>query len=224
MGINPDHISHRYYTSVLTRDYERITTRFATATSNGIIVERRSIETNELLKHLAKNGPIIALTNANLLQCEICESSSRNILRWILTVDWISISMGWFKWTNSLSPIAAVVLRKSWNKITAAIILSCAATMIAYDQFYTWIQRSQTVSRRSQCFFFRSHSQRTVFILLVIEQVFAQCHIRKCARPALPMEQMKISFLFSAINMTTKFTARKSWKKSIYKLNVSFKR
>lgn len=81
MGINPDHISHRYYTSVLTRDYERITTRFATATKNGVIVQRKSVQTEELLEHLAKYGPIIALTNANLLQCEICDSTSRNILR-----------------------------------------------------------------------------------------------------------------------------------------------
>lgn len=83
MGINPEHISHRYYTNVLTRDYERITTRFEAAAKNGLIVERKSVETAELLEHLAKYGPIIALTNANQLQCEVCDSSSRNFLRWI---------------------------------------------------------------------------------------------------------------------------------------------
>lgn len=81
MGINPEHISHRYYSDVLTRDYERITTKFTAAAKNGVIVERKSIQTEEMLEHLAKYGPIIALTNANLLQCEICNSYSRNFLR-----------------------------------------------------------------------------------------------------------------------------------------------
>lgn len=81
IGINPDHTSHRYYTNVLTRDYERITARFTAAKKKGLFVERKSVGTEELLDHLANYGPIIALTNANLLQCKICESSSRNFLR-----------------------------------------------------------------------------------------------------------------------------------------------
>lgn len=81
IGINPNYISKRYYKNVLTRDYERISAKFTAAGQHGLIVERKSIETAELLDHLAKYGPIIALTNANQLQCEICDSSSRNLLR-----------------------------------------------------------------------------------------------------------------------------------------------
>ena len=46
--------------------------RFETAQSNGVVIERASITCNNILDHLM-NGPVIILTNARLLNCDVCK-------------------------------------------------------------------------------------------------------------------------------------------------------
>lgn len=61
--------------------------KFKNAKVNGINVEKKSLNTNDLVKHLRKNGPIILLANASYLQCEYCKgkvtSELKNCLPWI---------------------------------------------------------------------------------------------------------------------------------------------
>lgn len=46
--------------------------RFQSANSVGINVHRASVDNSSLIDHLM-NGPVIVLTNARLLTCEVCK-------------------------------------------------------------------------------------------------------------------------------------------------------
>lgn len=75
IGVNPSYNNHRYYDRILSLDAERINKKFAEAANNGICVENRSINSKYLVHHIANNGPIILLTNASLLTCDICKTN-----------------------------------------------------------------------------------------------------------------------------------------------------
>lgn len=76
IGINELFQSHPYYDRVLWRDYQRVMDKFATAENDGIVVEQKRISHQDILKHLALNGPIIVLTNGPQLVCNICSNKS----------------------------------------------------------------------------------------------------------------------------------------------------
>lgn len=70
------------------KDEERVTERFNNAKSNGISVRKRSMNTNDLIKHLKKHGPVILLTNASYLYCDRCKKNKltnelMNCLPWV---------------------------------------------------------------------------------------------------------------------------------------------
>ncbi|XP_053951730.1 protein GUCD1 isoform X2 [Anastrepha obliqua] len=77
LGIDPSYSEHSYYTKIIDKDEKRVTRKFKEAHVHGLHVEHRTIEMEELLQHLGRRGPVILLTNASLLTCEVCK---RNVL------------------------------------------------------------------------------------------------------------------------------------------------
>jgi hypothetical protein len=69
------------------QDKERVTKRFLEAAEKGIVVRKSSLSCQDLVHHLSKSGPIILLTDASLLHCDICKvnkltSELRGCLPW----------------------------------------------------------------------------------------------------------------------------------------------
>jgi hypothetical protein len=69
------------------QDKERVTKRFLEAAEKGIMVRKASLSCQDLVRHLSKSGPIILLTDASLLHCDICKvnkltSELRGCLPW----------------------------------------------------------------------------------------------------------------------------------------------
>ncbi|XP_059478404.1 protein GUCD1 [Neocloeon triangulifer] len=73
LGIQPAYGSQPFYAKVIQKDEARVLDRFVSAESSGVCVQKRSLPLEELLSHLEQHGPVIVLTNGNLLQCEICK-------------------------------------------------------------------------------------------------------------------------------------------------------
>ncbi|XP_037933277.1 protein GUCD1-like isoform X2 [Teleopsis dalmanni] len=73
LGIDPNYNQHSYYTKIIDKDEKRVTRKFKEASSHGIRVEQRTVDMQTLIHHLGRKGPIIMLTNASLLTCEICK-------------------------------------------------------------------------------------------------------------------------------------------------------
>ena len=64
-----------------------MTKRFLEAAEKGVTVRKASLSCQDLVRHLSKSGPIILLTDASLLQCDICKvnkltSELRGCLPW----------------------------------------------------------------------------------------------------------------------------------------------
>lgn len=76
MGVNPDFRNHDYYGPILWRDHVRVSEKFASAEKNGLTVQRKTVDIAQILRHLAFKGPIIALTNGQLLHCTLCQSKN----------------------------------------------------------------------------------------------------------------------------------------------------
>lgn len=78
VGVNPEFRSHDYYGPILWKDHIRVSNKFDTAACDGLSIQKRTVDNRLLLDHLAKNGPIIALTNGELLHCDLCSSACRS--------------------------------------------------------------------------------------------------------------------------------------------------
>ena len=76
LGVDPGYGSEKFYSSILSKDNERINQRFKASEQNGIVVQKRSVSLSDLVNHVATNGVCIVLTNANLLSCDVCENNS----------------------------------------------------------------------------------------------------------------------------------------------------
>lgn len=74
LGVNQGYGSERYYRNILSKDEARVNNRFREAAEKGLIIRKTVIRLDEMLNHLAHNGPIILLTNSELLSCDICKS------------------------------------------------------------------------------------------------------------------------------------------------------
>ncbi|KAJ3639248.1 hypothetical protein Zmor_003928 [Zophobas morio] len=72
LGVHPGYKGNSFYHHILNKDESRVNRRFETAQSNGVVIERASITCNNILDHLM-NGPVIILTNARLLNCDVCK-------------------------------------------------------------------------------------------------------------------------------------------------------
>ncbi|XP_069700997.1 protein GUCD1 [Periplaneta americana] len=73
LGINPGYRGQSFYDKILHKDEERVTKRFKEAAENNIVIRKASLTCRDLVQHLAEFGPIILLTNASLLHCDICK-------------------------------------------------------------------------------------------------------------------------------------------------------
>ncbi|KAK9876439.1 hypothetical protein WA026_012752 [Henosepilachna vigintioctopunctata] len=74
---------------IVIRDEERVNKRFQDAEKHGIIICQGTISCSSILKHLPL-GPVIILTNAKLLSCDVCKynkltSEVQKMLRWPVT-------------------------------------------------------------------------------------------------------------------------------------------
>ena len=69
MGVDPGYSNQSFYNRILDQDSERVNARFRSAAADGVPIEQRSASLEEILGHLAAKGPVLVLTNANLLSC-----------------------------------------------------------------------------------------------------------------------------------------------------------
>jgi len=74
VGVDPGYVKENFYDKVLKKDSGRVNSRFAAAGSKGMLVEERSVAQEEIVSHLQRTGPVILLTNANLLSCTKCSN------------------------------------------------------------------------------------------------------------------------------------------------------
>ncbi|XP_015921977.1 protein GUCD1 isoform X2 [Parasteatoda tepidariorum] len=74
IGVNPGYSEEDFYLRVLQKDAQRINDRFSSAAVNGIQVEKRSVDMEEIIDHLSSGNPAIILVNANLLFCDTCHT------------------------------------------------------------------------------------------------------------------------------------------------------
>lgn len=81
VGVNPDFRNHDYYGPILWKDHIRVSKKFDKASCKGMNIQKRTVDNRVILEHLAKNGPIIALTNGYLLHCDLCQSKESECLQ-----------------------------------------------------------------------------------------------------------------------------------------------
>ena len=74
LGVDPGYNRETFYDKVLAKDTDRVDSRFQQAEEKGIVVEKRSVSLDEIVQHLWRHGPVIVLTNANLLSCSLCDT------------------------------------------------------------------------------------------------------------------------------------------------------
>ncbi|KAJ9587308.1 hypothetical protein L9F63_019164 [Diploptera punctata] len=87
LGIHPGYHGQTFYEKILQKDGERVMRRFKEAAGIGIKISQKSISCHDLVQHLAFSGPVILLTDASLLQCDVCKlnrltSELRSCLPW----------------------------------------------------------------------------------------------------------------------------------------------
>lgn len=80
VGVNPEFRDHDYYGPILWKDHIRVSNKFDSAARDGLSIQKRTVENRILLEHLAKKGPVIALTNGYLLHCDICSTKESECL------------------------------------------------------------------------------------------------------------------------------------------------
>jgi len=76
IGVDPGYSKESFYDKVLAKDCNRVDTRFKSAEENKIVILEKSVGLEEIVDHLEKTGPVIILTNANLLHCSRCSNLS----------------------------------------------------------------------------------------------------------------------------------------------------
>lgn len=91
LGVDPNYNQHSYYTKIIDKDEKRIEKKFSEAKTHGLYVEQRTVEMLELLEHMAKHGPVILLTNASLLTCEVCKPNVLDKVRYVGFVLFLNV-------------------------------------------------------------------------------------------------------------------------------------
>lgn len=72
IGVDESRISDPNYEKSCAKDKSRVKRRFMEAESNGISIDKRTVEISALVRHLANDGPLILLINDSTLECGIC--------------------------------------------------------------------------------------------------------------------------------------------------------
>lgn len=73
IGVDESYATDPIYKELVGKNKHRITKRFQEAESNGISLDKRTVDFGAFVRHLAHEGPIILLTNVHLLHCDICK-------------------------------------------------------------------------------------------------------------------------------------------------------
>ncbi|XP_044762970.1 protein GUCD1 isoform X2 [Coccinella septempunctata] len=86
LGVHPAYERIDFYNQIFNRDEERVNRRFDDAEKNGILISKGAISWRSILEHLT-TGPVILLTNAKLLGCDICKYNKmgfemKRMFRW----------------------------------------------------------------------------------------------------------------------------------------------
>jgi len=76
IGVDPGYSKEAFYDKVLAKDNARVNDRFNDSSENGMVILEKSVTLDDILEHLEKTGPVIILTNANLLTCSQCSNYS----------------------------------------------------------------------------------------------------------------------------------------------------
>ncbi|CAH0549546.1 unnamed protein product [Brassicogethes aeneus] len=71
-GIHPEHATNSFYDTILTKDESRINRRFDNAEKCGIKIKTASVTIEYILDQL-RFGPVIVLTNTQLIICDRCK-------------------------------------------------------------------------------------------------------------------------------------------------------
>lgn len=80
IGVNPEYQNHDYYESIFWRDSVRVNKIFASATDDGLVIQKKSVDNQAIIEHIALHGPVIVLTNGYLLHCDVCQSEHSDFL------------------------------------------------------------------------------------------------------------------------------------------------
>ncbi|KAF7286647.1 hypothetical protein GWI33_004680 [Rhynchophorus ferrugineus] len=78
IGVHEGYRGNSFYHNILHKDENRVNKRFKDAVKNKVSIENKSLSIKRILEHLV-NGPIIILTNAKLLCCDICKFNKVSI-------------------------------------------------------------------------------------------------------------------------------------------------
>lgn len=70
LGVDPGYNNEGFYARILNKDEVRVNDRFAKAEGSNLKVEKRSVNSSEIVDHLISRGPAIILVNSNVLTCE----------------------------------------------------------------------------------------------------------------------------------------------------------
>ena len=76
IGVDPGYSKEAFYDKVLAKDNARVNDRFNSAAENEMVILEKSVTLDDILDHLETTGPVIILTNANLLTCSRCSTYS----------------------------------------------------------------------------------------------------------------------------------------------------
>ncbi|CAD5121025.1 DgyrCDS9566 [Dimorphilus gyrociliatus] len=74
LGANKDYKSMSFYTEAFRKDECRINSSISNAVEGGLGVEKRHVTLSEIIEHLTKNLPIIALIDSSNLKCLQCHN------------------------------------------------------------------------------------------------------------------------------------------------------
>ncbi|BFZ18601.1 hypothetical protein BsWGS_21640 [Bradybaena similaris] len=77
LGVNTDHFNKVFYKKHFSVDEVRVNDMFSKASQNGVLVQKRSLAMDELIRHLQENNPIISLVDWTLMNCLWCDSKVR---------------------------------------------------------------------------------------------------------------------------------------------------
>jgi len=82
-GVDPKYDNQSFYKPILSKDENRVNSKFNEAKEKGMNVELRSVELDEIFHHLDTRNPAIVLVDANFIRCKTCSFSGFTCDAWI---------------------------------------------------------------------------------------------------------------------------------------------
>lgn len=133
LGVNQGYGSDKFYRDILDKDRIRVNNRFKAAPANGITARKGLLRMDEILLHLSNHGPIILLTNGELLSCKKLTNELRQDA--IINISGLDYDIVSFPFLGTSFP---------WTRSTV-VTTSCSVALVrALARFYTEILRRAT--------------------------------------------------------------------------------